>query len=172
MFRHESGTANFFNQGFAAPPTNFDSTRVFRHESGTGNFANPDLSNFNTGFNALPQRNYNRFFRSNAEGFSTSAGVPQSFQPTNFNSFQQPVSNFNSVQQPVNSFSNLQQPVPSQHLKNLIYHSGAGRGQSQEDLNIVSKVLALNHFGTDYFGRPIVAQTPSLRPGFNTNFVF
>lgn len=153
MFRHESGTGNFFNQGFA-PSSISEGTRVFRHESGTANFVNPDLSNFNTGFNALPPRNYNRFFRSNAESLNTSPGVQQSFQ------------------QPIN-YNSLQQTVPSSHYKNLIYHSGVGRGQSSEDLNIVSKVLALNHFGaTDYFGRPVLAQAPSIRPGFNNNFVF
>lgn len=45
----------------------------------------------------------------------------------------------------------VQAPVVNQQLNNLLYQSGIVRGRQQEDLNIVSKVLSLNHLGGDQF---------------------
>ncbi|XP_044259046.1 signal transducer and activator of transcription C [Tribolium madens] len=79
---------------------------------------------FNSGFNnfnqALPQQN--RFFRSNLQ----------------------------SITSPQYNFNRIQPPIVNQQLNHLLYNSGLIRGKQQEDLNIVSKVLALNHYGGDY----------------------
>lgn len=47
-------------------------------------------------------------------------------------------------------FNRVQPPIVNQQLNHLLYNSGLIRGKQQEDLNIVSKVLALNHYGGDY----------------------
>nr|XP_015840844.1 PREDICTED: LIM and SH3 domain protein Lasp isoform X1 [Tribolium castaneum] len=48
------------------------------------------------------------------------------------------------------NFNRAQPPIVNQQLNHLLYNSGLIRGKQQEDLNIVSKVLALNHYGGDY----------------------
>ncbi|KAJ9585826.1 hypothetical protein L9F63_020528, partial [Diploptera punctata] len=97
--------------------------------------------------------------------------------------FQQPSSGFqqqssNSFQQPSNSFSDrpfiplsqqtsFQNSSPSNvnsQLQNLLYQSGvagdfAGFASPQEDLNIVSKVLSLNHEGRIRPGRETLELT-------------
>ncbi|KAJ3665590.1 hypothetical protein Zmor_001081 [Zophobas morio] len=100
--------------------------RVFRQEATTGNYLNNGFNSFNN-FNrfnqAVPSHpNSNRFFRSSVE---TIKSLPF-------------------------GFNQAQPPVVNQQLNHLLYNSGFIRGKQQEDLNIVSKVLALNHYGGDY----------------------
>jgi hypothetical protein len=98
--------------------------RVFRQEGSTGNFFSNGFNNFNNYYNQVPsqQQNNNRFFRSNIE----------------------------SATSPPFTFNRIQPPVVNQQLNHLLYNSGLIRGKQQEDLNIVSKVLSLNHYGGDY----------------------
>lgn len=98
--------------------------RVFRQESDTGNFGTSSSNNENVNFfntNLRQQLPNNRFFRSNQESTFTS------------------------------NFNRIEPPAVNQQLNSLLFNSGIIRGnRQQEDLNIVSKVLSLNHVGGDY----------------------
>ncbi|XP_018564189.1 putative uncharacterized protein DDB_G0291608 [Anoplophora glabripennis] len=137
--------------------------RTFRQEVGTGNYLNNDPNrisqsfsiqksvqptnsqpinpNFTQYFNtfslAQPQQ-VNRIFRSSLEG--TLTAPPQQVQSNRFfRSNLGPPSNFNHPQN-----NNYQ-------LSNLLYNSGALGNKVPEDINIISKVLALNHSGGNQY---------------------
>lgn len=90
----------------------------------------------------------------------------QQFVPSTFNQGPNPATDFGSNN--VNSFRQPSQPpsVNSQ-LQNLLYQSGVAgdlqiNGASpQEDLNIVSKILSLNHEGRENRASRETIQTPS-----------
>jgi hypothetical protein len=90
----------------------------------------------------------------------------QQFVPSTFNQGSNPATDF--VFNNVNSFRQPNQPssVNSQ-LQNLLYQSGVAgdlqiNGASpQEDLNIVSKILSLNHEGRENRANRETIQTPS-----------
>ncbi|CAH0553202.1 unnamed protein product [Brassicogethes aeneus] len=103
----------------------------------------------------LNQQQDNRF-RSNFQSFNNpnSFNIVQSTQPfipvNNFNT--QPIqqqhrffrSNLEGTHASPNSFN---QQAVDRHLHNLLYNSGIIRGNEQEHLGIISKVLTLNHNG-------------------------
>lgn len=115
----------FYRQRTLVPPPP-RTNRVNRHEAQIGNFG---INDFNSNNN-----------------------FPQRFSPSNYNNqgFNEQRNNvFNSRQPQTNQgFNNhLTQNNADYRLKNLIYQSGLGQGRGQEDLNIVSKVLSLDHTG-------------------------
>lgn len=72
-----------------------------------------------------------------------------------FNSFVQPIQQHrffrNSLEGTQTFPFQAQAPIVNQQLNNLLYQTGIASGRQQEDLNIVSKVLSLNHLGGDQF---------------------
>lgn len=99
------------------------STRVFRHETQTGNFGITDL-------------NRNRFNQHQfANNFNTVETVRSNGVYVNNRPFDVRGQFFNGHNQ----------ISIDDRLKKLFYQSGFGQGRSQEDINIVSKVLALDH---------------------------
>lgn len=121
----------FYRQRTLVPPPP-RTNRVNRHEAQIGNFG---INDFNQN-NNFPQRfstiNYNTQNLGNTQGFTD--------QRNNVFNNRQPQTNqaYNSHLTPSNV---------DYRLKNLIYQSGLGHGRGQEDLNIVSKVLSLDHTG-------------------------
>ncbi|KAB0800503.1 hypothetical protein PPYR_06243 [Photinus pyralis] len=104
--------------------------RVFRQETGTGNFVNSDSSirHYTNTFNQQsPQQN--RFFRSNQNSYSITPSVFQDYHSSRY----------------------VRAPYVNHQLNNLLYYSGIGRGKQQEDLNLISKVLAYNIRGDNYY---------------------
>lgn len=113
--------------------------RVLRQELGTGNFGSNDFNNYN-------RNNYN-----NVQGFS---GNSFSITP--------------SISQAFHSTRNVRTPNINEQLNNLLYYSGITQGNRQEDLNIVSKVLSLNHVGGDnYFGGSETIEQRLIPPKLN-----
>lgn len=108
------------------PPNHPQSSRVFRHESQTGNFGINDFSN----------RNRFNHFNSIQNQFSPNVQTIRS-NSLSFNN--RPFEHRNFANSGQNHYS------IDTSLRNLFYQSGFGQGRSQEDFNIVSKVLALDH---------------------------
>lgn len=116
-------------------------TRSLREEFGTGNFVN------NNNFNSQ-DHNLNIFGSHRFNTNSLISDVPQTtqFQRSNFgfrNTNDLNKYRYNTVQYSVD------QPFLNQRFNNLLLHTGLGQGKQQENLNIVSKVLSLDHFGAD-----------------------
>lgn len=99
------------------PPSPAQSTRVFRQESQTGNFG---INNFSSNRNRFQQNQFNNVQTLKSSSFS--------FRPESRPAFN-----------PGPQFNN------DARLKNLFYQTGFGQGRSQEDFNIISKVLSLDH---------------------------
>ncbi|CAG9857861.1 unnamed protein product [Phyllotreta striolata] len=147
-----------FRTPFPISNNNFNeqiqSNRVFRQNIGFGNFGfNNNNNNFNRNPNSfsiqpsitpnvnnnfrnqLPIQQPNRFFRSNNNAEAS------------FSSFLQPPNPPVQAQNTRFFRSNADLPGQNYQLSNLLYNSGAFRGKSSEDLNLISKVLSLHHDG-------------------------
>ncbi|KAF5305957.1 hypothetical protein FQA39_LY09113 [Lamprigera yunnana] len=128
--------SSYVNTPTTSPPNYkaniHQSNRVFRHESGTGNFANGDINNYRT--NEAPQNN--RFFRSSPQSYSITPSITQDYYSTRY----------------------VRAPYVNNQLNNLLYYSGISQGKQQEDLNIISKVLAFNLRGDNYYGGSELSQ--------------
>ncbi|XP_044751027.1 putative uncharacterized protein DDB_G0271606 [Coccinella septempunctata] len=128
-----------FRNSINTPPSH--GTRSLRQESGTGNFLNDR-------FNAPD--NSNNFFRDHRFNINTFPfqQAPQASQFTRNNFENGNPNNFNRYQYNTVQYS-VDQPFLNQRFNNLLLHTGLGQGKQQENLNIVSKVLSLNHLGAD-----------------------
>ncbi|XP_044732967.1 putative uncharacterized protein DDB_G0271606 [Chrysoperla carnea] len=150
-----------------------NSNRVFRQEQQTGNFGlNQQQNSGNFGLNQQQNAGNFRLNQQQNGNFGSNQNTfRQEQQGSNFGSFRQQPSvqtsfqDLRQLQPPLqNSIQDFRRPIdfrqqPSytladRQLKDLLYQSGVyqiDNGQ-QEDLNIVSKVLSLNHFGGQFNG--------------------
>lgn len=134
--------------------------RVFRQEVGIGNHLNTDFNrgassisiqksvqppnllqvnpSFVQSFNMAQPQQGNRIFRSSLESTLTAPQQNYRFFRSN------PESTFRSA----NSFN---RPQSNNQLSNLLYNSEAFRDKVPEDINIISKVLTLNHSGGNQY---------------------
>lgn len=130
-------------------------TRFLRQENSVGNFVNkntesfsiqqsiqpppvqnnlirsPSFSNELTAFRTFFPQQSNRYFRSNTEGTFQAPQSNRFFRSNAEGTFGAP--------------TNFYRQGNDHQLNNLLFSSGAFRGRSNEDLNLVSKVLSLNH---------------------------
>lgn len=138
VFNPDNYLQEFFYQQRTLVPPPPRSNRVFRQETThVGNFGqNQEYEQ--------QHRHHQRYqFNDNYNSIVTSPAIT-TFTPTPNQSLQQ-----HNI---VSSNSNTWQPMlnVNDRLKNLIFQSGLGQGRTQEDLNIVSKVLALDHSAAHY----------------------
>ncbi|KAK9879576.1 hypothetical protein WA026_006641 [Henosepilachna vigintioctopunctata] len=132
-------------------------TRNLRQEVGTGNF----LNNNNLSRNPPGVTDLFTDHRFNRNPF---VGVQRPTEFPKTNSFGSPINPINIRQYNTLQYS-VDEPLLNQRLNNLLYHSGLSNGRQQEDLNIVSKVLSLNHLGSaDPQFTSTTAHNPIIRP--------
>lgn len=142
ILRQETNVANFgFNNDFRAGGSSATFSIQPSIQSQPSSFFNNFESNTQ---NFIPLEQNNRFFRSNFD-----------VNPIQNNFLQQQPNRFfrsnNNEPVAVNRFNQrFQQPQANNyHLNNLLYNSGAIHGRPTEDFNIITKVLSLNHLGSD-----------------------
>ncbi|XP_045470696.1 myosin-M heavy chain-like [Harmonia axyridis] len=127
---------------FRTPPLH--GTRSLRQESGTGNFLNNRYNSQDTSNKFFRDHRFNTNTLSSQQ---THTNAQTSQFPRSTFSFNNP-NNVNQYQYNTLQYS-VDQPSLDQRFNNLLLNAGLGQGRQQENLNIVSKVLSLNHFGTD-----------------------
>ncbi|KAK4880916.1 hypothetical protein RN001_004235 [Aquatica leii] len=81
----------------------------------------------NSDYNQIAQSN--RFFRSNPYTYSITPSIQQDYHTNRY----------------------VRAPYVNNQLNNLLYYSGIGQGKEQEELNLISKVLAFNIRGDNYY---------------------
>lgn len=153
-FKHQNSFQQPFSN-FVQPSAATDLNRVNRHEPSNfvGNFGVSSSQNQNVNFQPSVSVELNRVNRQESSNFVGNFGVSPS-QNQNFN--YQGRTNYQSFSQPSSFLQQQRIPPPltlDSQLQSLFSISGIANGKPQEDLNIISKVLALGHPEQEVLGR-------------------